>query len=152
LTQEFETGTKLSLAGEQFFRGAIYGIQSMAPNAFSYQLQAVTTDTRTWSLLYATSLESQWAGTWVQDAKDAGTALLGTGYDLLSIILVLGMCAGLVVGNLLLTGDHWNGLIDAGVVLILTARLGMYPLVFFGLLLALCMIYISATIWGLFTT
>lgn len=147
LLTEAEVGTVLSAYGESFYRGAIYGVQSLAPGMFSVIIRNLDVTDRSWTDNYTTNLTNQWDGTWGGTAKAAGAALFGTSYDLLSIIMVLVISVLLLVGNLYLTGDHWNGLIDVGVFAIIGARLGMYNLGFLLLMAALCWIYISAKIW-----
>jgi len=146
LTQN-ETATVLSIYGEAFFRCAIHGLQSMAPTAFSVIIRVIDVPSRNWTSEYSTNLTNQWAGTWIETAQEAGDALFGTDYNLLSIIMLLIMCGGLMVGNIMLTGDHWNGFIDCALLAVVGARLGMYDLGFLILLTALCWIYISAKIW-----
>ena len=147
LITQNETATVLSIYGEAFFRGAITGIQSMAPLAFSVVIRVIDVDDREWSDNYSTNLTEQWAGTWIATAQAAGEVLFGTEYDLLSIIILLVMSGGLVVGNIMLTGDHWNGLIDVTFLGIIGARVGMFDLAFLLLLAALCWMYIGAKIW-----
>jgi len=83
----------------------------------------------------------------VDTAQAAGRALFGTDYDLLSIIILLGLSAGLLFANVQLTGDAWNGLIDVAAFGVIGARLAMYDLAFLILVAAMCWIYISAKIW-----
>ena len=149
LTVETEAGTRLSAYGEAFFRGAIYGLQGLAPRAFSYVIEDIEVTARTWTEEYSGNLTDQWSGNWTGTAKAAGTALFGTGYDLLSIIMVLFMCFGVVLSNIILKGSAWAGMVDASVIAILTARLGMYPLGFLGLIAALCVIYGAMKLWGI---
>jgi len=146
LTQN-ETGTVLSLYGESFFRGAIHGLQTMAPAVFSVIIRVLDVPSRDWDPEYAENVTSQWAGTWVETAKEGGKALFGTEYDLLSIILLVIMGVGLLIGNIMLTGDHWNGLVDVAIMSIIGASLGMFNLAFLFLIAALCWIYIGMKIW-----
>lgn len=146
LTQN-ETATVLSIFGEAFFRGAINGLQALAPTVFSIVIRAIDLDDRTWTTEYAENVTGQWGGTWVETAQEAGKTLFGTSYDLLSIIILLVGCGGLLIGNLMLTGDHWNGLVDVAILSIIGARLGMYDLGFLIMIAALCWIYISAKVW-----
>jgi len=146
LTQN-ETATVLSVFGSALFRGAVRGLQAMAPTAFNVVVRALDVPDRKWSDNYTANLSTQWSGTWVDTAKAAGAVLFGTDYDLLSIIILLVMCGGLMIGNLMLTGDHWNGLIDVAALSVVGARLAMYDLAFLILIAALCWMYISAKIW-----
>jgi hypothetical protein len=59
LIEEAETGTVLSSQGESFFRGAIYGLQGMAPAAFSLTISNFTITERTWDTEYTTNLTAQ---------------------------------------------------------------------------------------------
>lgn len=148
---EGETATVLSAAGQQFWRGAIYGLQGLCPNVFPYNLEMVDVDEgeRTWETTYAASLSSQWAGTWVEDAQTAGATLFDLDYDLASIILVFVMAAGVLVGNIFLSADTWGGLSDAAIVLVGTARLGLYDLAWLGMIAAICVVYIAIRVWGI---
>ncbi len=146
LTQN-ETATVLSLYGEAFFRGAIYGLQAMAPTIFSVVIRVIDIPTREWDDEYAENTTGQWAGTWVQTSKEAGKALFGTDYDLLSVIIVLVLGVGLLIGNIQLTGSHWNGLVDVAVWGVIAARLGMYDLGFLMLIGFVCWFYIGLKIW-----
>ena len=146
LTQN-ETATVLSIYGEAFFRGAIHGLNAMAPGVFSVVMRVIEIIDRTWTENYTGNLTGQWSGVWIDTAKAAGQALFGTTYDLLSIIILLVMCGGLMIGNIMLTGDHWNALVDCALLGVIGARLGMYDLGFLILVAAMCSVYISAKIW-----
>lgn len=146
LTQN-ETATVLSVYGEAFFRGAIHGLQAMAPTVFSVVIRVIDVEDREWDPEYSENVTGQWAGTWAETAQEAGKALFGTEYDLLSIIMMLAMSVGLLIGNIMLTGDHWNGLVDVAVFGVIGARLGMYDLAFLILIAAVCWIYIGMKVW-----
>lgn len=147
LLVEEETGAKLSTYGQAFFRGAIYGLQSLAPGAFPAEIRLVDVEARDWDTEYSENVTGQWGGTWIDTAQAAGKALFGTDYDLLSVIMLLVMGTGLLVGNIMLTGDHWNGLVDVAVLMLIGARLGMYDLAFLILVAALCWMYIGTKVW-----
>lgn len=147
LLSQTETGTALSIYGEAFFRGAIHGLQTLAPAVFSLVIREIDVADRDWDAEFTENLTGQWGGTWADTAQEAGKALFGTDYDLLSIIMLLVMCGGLLIGNIMLTGDHWNGLIDVAVIGVVGARLGLYDFAFLLLVAALCWIYIGTKIW-----
>lgn len=152
LTLESETGTVLSIYGEDVFRGSIYGVQALAPTAFRFVVENIGAADRSWNTTYVTSLENQWAGTWIETARNASRDLLGTDYDLMSIILLVVACGILVVINLSLTSDAWNGLIDVAFVLVVAARLGVYGLIFLALVAAMCIFYIATRVWRMIPT
>jgi len=150
LLAQLELGTVLSVyTGEVFFRTAIYGIQAMAPSIFRFVLRDTDAPDREWELEYSEDLTEQWNGTWIDTAREANKALFGKEYDLVAIIIIAVLCLGLLIGNIMLTGDAWNGMIDALIIFILGARLGMYGLGYLGLIAALCVIYTGAKIWGI---
>lgn len=147
LLEEEEAGAILSIFGQAFFRGAIYGLQAMAPVAFPVEIRVLDVEARTWDPEYSENVTGQWGGTWIDTSQAAGKALFGTDYDLLSIIMLLGMSIGLLILNLQLTGDHWNGLVDVAVIMVIGARLGMYDLAFLILVAAICWMYIGTKVW-----
>jgi hypothetical protein len=143
LVLDDETGQTLSTFGQAYFRGAIYGLQALAPGLFPLALTTIDIADRTWTDSYVSSLENQWSGSWVDTAKQGGAALFGTSFDLLSIILLLIGIIALFIGNTMLTNDHWNAAIDVAFFLIVTAKLSFYGLGYLGLLVALCVIYLG---------
>jgi len=147
LLVEEEAGPTLSTYGQAFFRCAIYGLQALAPGAFPVEIRLIDIDHRDWDPEYSVNATGQWEGTWIDTAQAAGKALFGTTYDLLSIIMLLVMGVLLVIGNLMLTGDHWNGLVDVAILMVIGARLGMYDLAFLILVAAMCWMYIGTKIW-----
>lgn len=149
LTFESETGTVLSIYGEQVFRGAIYGVQALAPAAFRFIVADMDAPDRAWNNTYITSLETQYSGSWVETALNASRDLLGTSYDLTSLILLCGICITAFMGNLFLTSDHWNGLIDVMLILVIASKMGIFGLAFIGLIGAIAMFYIGVKIWNM---
>jgi len=143
LRTDDETGVTLSTFGQAYFRGAIYGIQNLAPQLFPLTVTTIDLTDRTWTDSYVTTLENQWVGTWVQTAKAAGGTLFAVAYDLLSIILLLGCIIGVFIGNTMVTNNHWNAAIDVAFVMVVTAKLGFYGLGFLGLVAALSVIYLG---------
>ena len=148
LLNETETGTVLSIYGEAFFRGAIYGLQGLCPQVFAYIISDLDLTARTWSTSYVTVLENQYAGTWVDTAKAAGATLFGTTYDLTALIVTLIVCGVLAALAIILSGDAWHGFADARTGLIIMTRLGFFNLGFLALLGALAVIYGASRLWG----
>lgn len=147
LLVELEAGTALSIYGQAFFRGAIYGVQSLAPAIFPVQIRNLEVTEREWDTGYSENLTSQASGTWIDTAQAAGKTLFGTEYDLMSIIILLILCGGLFIGNIMLAGDGWSGWIDVALMAVIGARLAMYDFGFLLLIGAICWLYISGIIW-----
>lgn len=145
-----ETGTVLSARGETFFRGAIFGLQAMAPGVFQIGVGLITATDRTWDTGYAANISSQYVGTFVGTAQTAGADFFNKSYDLVSIIFLLVILIAIVAGNLLITRNVWSGMVDVTLVSVLFARIGIPAvlLTFMGLIGAICWVYISAKIWG----
>jgi len=61
--------------------------------------------------------------------------------------MLLVMAGGLLIGNIMLTGDHWNGMVDVALLGVIGARLGMFDLGFLILVAAICWIYIGTKVW-----
>jgi hypothetical protein len=148
-----EVGAVLSQQGMYFWNNTIPSLQAMAPNAYQIVVGTISTAPGTWTDNYTVELGSQWssdnATTWLADAQQAGADFFSLDWDLLSVILVFGVGAVITFGNIAMTQDSWNGLMDASVWMIIAARLGLYGLAFLGLIVAICLIYVAMKLWGL---
>ena len=143
-----ETGVVLSLNGQAFFRGAIYGIQSMAPLAFALQISNIDTTPRSWSDNYTGNLAAQHTGDYIGPALTAGESMLDVGYNLFGLLLVVGICISLIMVNWYIGGGNlWRGLVESVPPLVIGARIGLLGLGELGLIAAFCWLYISAKIW-----
>jgi len=151
LLAETEAGTVLSIYGESFFKGCIYGLQALAPAAFAYVIYNVEITDRTWSSNYTDVLQDQWAGTWVEEARTGSTDFFGTSFDLLTLLLLMAACVAVFLANMGIGsgGEIWAGMTDVTFVLVAGARLGMYGLAYLALIAALAVIYIGIKVWGL---
>lgn len=148
LLTQLETGTVLSHYGENVFRGAIYGCQAIAPAVFRFIADDISTTDRTFISDYGDNVSGQWAGYWPSTAQSGGADFFGKSYDLLSIIIVALLAFGVLYCNARLSGNAWSGLIDVAVLLIFTARLGLYEMAFICFVAGLFWIYDSARLWG----
>lgn len=147
LTIDEETGAYLSLYGQTFFRGAIYGIQGLAPDAFRITYSDIEAPSRDWGEEYTGNLTAQFSGTWWGDALSAGNNFFDLDYNLIMILITWAIVFGVMFAVMRLGGDVWMGLIIGAVPLIACAKLGFYAFGFLGLLAAVCMLYISASLW-----
>ena len=144
LLYEDDAGTVLSAFGQAYWRGNIPAIQSMAPLLFPLAIRNIDVADRTFTDNYSVALGDQYAGTWVATARAAGTALFGTTFNLVDLIIVLASVVALVIANIYLTNDAWNGMIDAGLLLIIFTRLGMFEMGYLMIVGALAVMYIGA--------
>jgi len=145
-----EVGEVLSIYGQSFFRGAIYGVQAMAPSIFSVSISNVNVDDRTWTTTYTTELESQYTGTYFEEALTEGEGFFDVSYNMFGIVIILVLCAFTLVGNWMIAGGNlWKGTIEANGIAVVGARLAMIPFGEFALIVALCWLFISAKTWKL---
>lgn len=145
LTDEYETGTKLSVYGQAFFREAIYGCQGMAPAAFPFSLTSITNEDRSWTDTYAGELEGIYTGTSLEDSITAGEELLDVDYNLLGMLMVLGLIVMVIFAHWYLgSGNRWTGLVEATPVIVIGTRIGMMGMVEASFFTALMFLYITA--------
>jgi hypothetical protein len=150
LTTSSQTAQALSLEGESFFRGAVYGIQSLAPFAFQLVTLDVTSVDRTWTDNYTTSLQTMYDGTYLKAAQEAANIGLGSSYNLAGIIGVIFMLGFLIGGCIYLGGDIWGSLLIAAGPLVIGGRLAMLGMGELAFIAALMWLFISGKIWKVF--
>lgn len=148
LVEETETATVLSLAGQSFFRGAIYGLQGMAPAAFAMTVVNLDVTDRTWTTGYSDNLTAQHTGSYIGTGFDAGEDFFGTDYNLLGMLITLAIGGGLLFANWYIAGGNvWRGAVEAAAPLVIFTRMGVFGLGELCLIAALCWIYVNARIW-----
>jgi hypothetical protein len=149
LLLEIESGTVLSIYGEAFFRGAIYGIQAIAPSLFRLEISNIEAlSDRTWGTEYTSNLTTQYSGTYIQPAMEAGNSMLGVDYNLFGILGTLAICALIIFANWYLAGGNlWRCFIEATPPLIISTRLGLWGMGELGLIAAVGWLYISSKVW-----
>ena len=148
LLADYETGSFLSIYGQAFFRGAIYGIQGLAPAAFPVVIENINTDPRLFSDNYSAALAAQLAGQSLGNAFAAGEDFLDVDYNLLGLIILMAICFGLIIANWMIGGGNlWKGLVDSGAALVILPFMGVIGLGVTGLIAAVCWIYNSLKWW-----
>jgi hypothetical protein len=152
LTAETETGTALSIFGESVFRGSIYGCQSLAPSAFAAIIVDINAPARSWNNSYVNTLDNQYAGSWVETSFNASKAIFGASVNLTAIIFLIILCIILLIGNLSLTSDPWNAMIDIIFLLVIACRVGLFGLGYLAIAASVAIIYLGIRIWRLIPT
>lgn len=150
LTASGQTTQSLSLEGETFFRGAVYGIQSLAPYAFQLVTLNVTNTERTWTDNYTTNLLTMYDGTYLDTAMDDANTGLGADYNLAGIIGLIVMMGILVGACVYVGGDIWGSMVIASGPLVIGGRLAMIGLGELGFVAAMMWLFISGKIWKVF--
>lgn len=150
LTTSGETGTVLSVEGESFFRGAIYGAMRIAPYAFSYHIGDINNTWRNWDNAYSVNLSTQFEGSYLGEAMDAGNEMLGVDYNLFGLLGLLIGCAVLFGACIIVGGDVWGTAIFCTGIVVIGSRITLVDLTVVALAAAICWIFISAKVWKLF--
>lgn len=70
LLSEQDEGTVLSSYGEEYFRGAVLGMQIICPQLFFLQIIQIDTATRSWGTTQDDYYKAMMNGTWVKDSLD----------------------------------------------------------------------------------
>lgn len=150
LVSQTETGDVLSIYGEAFFRGALYGCQAYAPNAFQLVIENISDDylsDREWNTEYSTNLSQQHSGTSFGDAMDAGNQGLGTDYNLFGLLITLVVLGVLWGGCVMISGDWWGSIAICSGPLVIFTRMGMFGMGELALIAAIGWLWISGKIW-----
>lgn len=148
LISEEDIDTRLSVYGQRFFRGAIYGIQAIAPSLFTLRIENIPDSYKTHTDEYIAELGGQHTGTYIQDSIDAGKNLLDVDYNLFGLLLILGVIITLIIVNWMIAGGmNWRGMVDAGAILVIGGRMALVGLGELALVAAICWLYVSAKFW-----
>ena len=137
----------LTDAGETYLRGAIPGLQSVAPSLFDIQ-QGIDVTTRQYKTTNFDSYQDRFKNTWVGDAMDAGGDMLGMGGNTFMMFLfTLPLCIGCVIFTSLKFRKTEPGLILASLFMIMSAIMGWMPTALFAMIFQLFAIYIGYLIF-----
>ncbi len=142
LVYSSELGHILNSTGESYFRGTIPGIQYMAPQIFSVQINVPAPTPRAWGTGQADAYKARFSGTWVGDALDGASGLFGgvdwsvvTGMGLLLFVLALfGLSQwkfqttlpGFAGGVIIMLGGFVMGFVSPGILGVTVLLCAMY--------------------------
>jgi hypothetical protein len=130
--------------GEAYFRGAIPGLQGVAPDLFLIQTDAIDFATKQYTTEQFTTYQTRFTGTWVGSAMDAGGDMLGMGGNtFMMFIFTLPLCIGAVVFTSLKFKKSEPGFILAALFMIMAAIMGWMPMALFATVFQLFGIYIG---------
>ena len=90
-------GTVLYSTGETYFRGAIPGIQAMAPQIFAIQTSAPEYGETAWEEAQGKAYEERFAGTWVGDSLEALGDLFHVKWNVMTSMIILGEIIGIAI-------------------------------------------------------
>lgn len=138
-------GTVLSdPTGETYFRGAIYGLQAMAPDLFLVQSLTWDTTDRAWTTDQFDAYSENLSGTFIDTATDNLSAAVGMDTPtLMTMIFVIPV----MVGAAIVTSIKWRkiepALLITSVILIMAVLMGWLNAALFALIFQLMAVYIG---------
>ena len=138
-------GTVLSdPTGETYFRGAIYGIQAMAPSLFLVQSLTWDTDDRDWETTEFDDYGTRFTGTFIGTAADNTSTTFGLETPMfMGLIFALPVIIGAVVVSSIKFKKAEPGFLVSSLVLILVALMGWIEIALFALVFQLMAMYIG---------
>jgi hypothetical protein len=149
LLEDSVGGTVLSSpAGETYFRGAIYGIQAMAPDLFLVQSLSWDTTDRAWTTAQFDAYAATYNGTFIGTATDNTSATFGidTGTMMAGLFLL-----PITLGAIIVSQIKWKkiepGYMVGALVLICVALMGWVPAALFATVYQLFAMYIGYLIF-----
>ena len=138
-------GTVLSApTGETYFRGAIYGIQIMAPSLFLVQVLSYDQEDRLWTTDKFDEYQDRFSGEWIGESTANVSAEFGfTGTALMGIIYLLPISVVSVIISTIKFRKAEPGFLVAALVMIPCVLLGWFSTPLFALIYQLLAIYIG---------
>lgn len=138
-------GTVLSSpVGETYYRGAIYGLQTMAPILFLVQSYDFRTDDRTWTTEEFDDYLTRFEGTWIGTSTENTSATFGLETTtLMSVLFGLPIILGAVVISAIKFKRIEPAYLVSAVVLIVLVLMGWMSSALFALIFQLMAIYIG---------
>lgn len=136
-----------SPTGEDYFRGAIPGIQAMAPNLYNVQILEIDRTDRTWTTAQFDTYSQRFSTgnyTWVGTAENATATQTGLPKDMaMSMITVLPLCVGAIVLSTMKFHRAEPGFVACFVFFILGALMGWMPMAVFASFYQIAGIYLA---------
>lgn len=131
-------------AGENYFRGAIYGIQAMAPDLFLVQTLGWDTTDRTWATTNFDTYGTRFNGTFIGTATANTSATFGVDSNtLMFTIYLLPITVGAIIISQIKFRKAEPGFVVGCLALILTALMGWINYALFALIYQLFAMYIG---------
>jgi len=143
-------GTVLSSpTGETYFRGAIYGIQAMAPDLFIVQTLAFDTSDRVWGTTQGDNFTSRFDNTFVSQNTTAVANEFGfTPGGIMGLLFTLPLIIGSVVVSSMRFRKTEPGIMAAALFVMMAAFMSWLPIPIFATVYQLAGIYLAWTLMG----
>lgn len=142
------SGSALTDIGEAYFRGAIPGLQNMAPSLFVIQVDNLDYTNTAWTTNAFDAYMTRFASSWVGAAQTAvGNTFGMSGNMAMGMIFIAPLCIILLVFSGMKFRTTDPGLIGAAVILEMGAVMGWVPAALFATIFQLMAIYIGYLIF-----
>lgn len=143
-------GTVLSSpTGETYLRGAIYGIQAMAPDLFIVQVLEIDTSAYDWdrdddssNMTQSDNYSARITGSWAEPEDTDAQFGLST-VAIIGLIFTFPVCIGFIIVSTMRFRKAEPGLISASLVLELALLMGWMPAALFATLFQVMGVYLS---------
>lgn len=128
--------------GESYFRGAISGLQALAPDLFLVQSIGIDLTSRTWTTAQFDTYEHRFDDTWVGDAQEATADQFGISQTMvMGMIIILPICLGLIIFSSMKFKRSEPGLLACTVILMMGVTMGWMPKAVFASIFQVMGIY-----------
>ncbi len=135
--------TILSSSGENYFRGAIPGLEAMAPSLYFVQSSPIDYTSTNWTTANFDVYASRFNGTWIGDAEIATAAQFGLPRQLIMSIPILILCLFFVAMGSFLVRKFEPGWICSTLMVMMGAILGWVPMAIFALIFQTLLFYLA---------
>jgi len=134
--------------GETYFRGAVYGIQVMAPDLFMYQIIPYdSSEDRVWGDNQSENYTGRYEGTDIGTGVEATGVQFGmTGTAVMALAFAFPVCLGFIIVSAKKFHKTEPGFLISALVVLMVYMMGWMPAAIFATIYQLCGIYV-AYVW-----
>jgi hypothetical protein len=120
--------------GETYFRGAISGLQAMAPSIFLVQQQPLDTASREWTTEQFDTYEHRFDGTWVGASENATAEQIGApdSASAMGLVFMVPLCLFAIIFSSMKMRTALPGFVCVSVLLIMGVLMGWMPKAIFA--------------------
>jgi hypothetical protein len=120
--------------GETYFRGAISGLQAMAPSIFLVQQEPLDTTTREWTTTQFDTYEHRFDGTWVGVSENATAEQIGApdSASAMGLVIMVPLCLFAIIFSSMKLRTALPGFVCVSVLLIMGVLMGWMPKAIFA--------------------
>ncbi len=137
-----------STSGEMYYRGAIYGLQAMAPTLYLVQASPIDYTSTIWATTQFDTYAARFNGTWVGTAETATATQFGVPVQLVTSIPILLLCLGFIILSSLLVKKLEPGWVISCLLVMMGGLLGWVPMAIMAIIYQGMAIYLAWIYFG----